>query len=254
MSRFANLEFEEKKSPENAPAQGEPTRDKYYYRDRGATAWLAADYENALSHYSRSLQEENTFYDGWFGQLRMLVELGEYPEAMVWADKALEMFPAHHELLSAKAVTAFRDAEPETAQALTDSAIEMANPTSYVWIVRAEIILPWKAKMAETCVQNALNVAGNDTAVVQLQAGRVLAGGKDYRAALPLLSAAAGDLPDSALAWYELGLCQSALGFDQAKDTLSQCLTLRPAWVEAKEALNRAGQGGGFLSWFRRKR
>ena len=39
--------------------------------------------------------------------MRMLIELGEFREAKLWADKALERFPHEPELLAAKAVYGF---------------------------------------------------------------------------------------------------------------------------------------------------
>jgi Flp pilus assembly protein TadD len=44
----------------------------------------------------------------WTGQVRMLIELKEFHEAKLWADKALEKFPNEPELLAAKAVALAR--------------------------------------------------------------------------------------------------------------------------------------------------
>ena len=41
----------------------------------------------------------------------MRIELGEYREAGVWADKALELSPEHPELLALKALACVRDAK-----------------------------------------------------------------------------------------------------------------------------------------------
>ena len=42
----------------------------------------------------------------------MLIELAEYREAKIWADKALERFPHEPELLAAKAVALGRERRP----------------------------------------------------------------------------------------------------------------------------------------------
>ena len=49
----------------------------------------------------------------------MLVELGEYQEAKLWADKAIEKFPGDPELLAAKAVALARSGDLQGALALT---------------------------------------------------------------------------------------------------------------------------------------
>jgi tetratricopeptide (TPR) repeat protein len=82
---------------------------------------------------------------------------------------------------------------------------------------------------------------------VELEAGRTLLRAGHCATALGYLRKAAGLLPGSALAWLELGRCQAALGFPETAMTLSQCLTLRPNWPPAREALNRF-QNRGLLS------
>ena len=40
---------------------------------------------------------------GWVGQVQMLVQLQEYPEADLWSRKGLELFPNNGELLAGRA-------------------------------------------------------------------------------------------------------------------------------------------------------
>lgn len=247
MGRFSNLEFGGKDKPGQPAAPGEAIRDERFFADRARTAWLAGDFEEALLNFSRALEQNSACYDGWFGQVRMLIELGEYREAKTWADKALELFPEHPELLAAKAVACVRDAEFKKGRDYSDNAMGQRGVTAYVWLSRAEVLLARRGKMAETCLGNAVAAAGSDAPLIRLEAGRILLARRHYPAALEYLQKAAGDLPTSALVWYELGRCQGYLGLPEASAVLEQCLKLRPGWAAA-EAAARAVKKRGFLS------
>jgi len=96
MSRFKQLEFDgssEKRPSSEGDAGGLSPRDEKYLHDQAVTCWLGGDFELALRNYSRSLEVRSGFFEGWAGQIRMLIELGEYAEARKWADKAMELFP-----------------------------------------------------------------------------------------------------------------------------------------------------------------
>jgi len=252
MSRFSNLEFDKNSKIEKSSSLGEPIRDKHYFYNRAVSAWLSAKFEDALQNYSRSLEDDSTYYEGWFGQIKMLIELSEYPEAIIWSDKALEMFPQHHEILAAKSVATLREGNMQKAQELSDKAISKEKTTYYVLLARSELLLAQKSRAAETCIHHALNISGNNLPIVYLEAGRILLRNGEYGSAISLLSDAVKQLPESALAWYELGCCQTALGFSEAKQTLSHCLRLSPNWAEAKAAL-RDSEKRSIFSWFRRK-
>ena len=257
MSRFSHLEFGDKRRSQKTDGLGEPVRDQDFFAERAMTYWLAGDFEQALQNYSRALEKNSAFYPGWFGQVRMLIELREYPEARLWADKALELFPDHPELLAAKAVAFARDADVNKAQAFSDAAMTKKAVSSYVWLARAEVLLIRRRPAAENCLQNALSLAGEGSAVVRLNAGRVLLRHGHYSSATEYLRAAAQDLPRSALAWYELGRCQVRLGFPEADVSLKQSLLLHPGWAEADGALRRfrkRGLLGRLWSRLRRRR
>jgi tetratricopeptide (TPR) repeat protein len=242
MSRFQQLEFDEssdKPGGTGAKRSGGGVRDEKYFHDLAATFWLGGDFELALRNYSRSLEIRSTFLEGWAGQVRMLTELGEYAEARRWADKAMELFPEHPDLLAGKAVAAARDARWEDAMAYSDLAIGKQNAGARVWISRAEVLMLRSKVVAETCISNAMGVAGGLKPVVHLESGRLLSRTGNHYAALEHLNLAVRLLPKSALAWFELGKCQSALGREEAKVTLEQCLKLRPHWAEAKALLGR---------------
>jgi tetratricopeptide (TPR) repeat protein len=253
MTRFGRLEFDDRKMPkiprqsDGPDVMGEPIRDEHYFFSQALFYWFAGDFELALRNYSRSVECSATFLGGWLGQIQMLTELGEYPESLLWADKALKLFPDHAELLAAKAVAAAYDARMEQAFAYSDRSLERDNVTSYVWLARAQVLLKKKSTIAKTCIGNAVSMAGPNIAYVRLHAGRSLSRAGDYWAALEHLQEAVRLAPKSALAWFELGICQSRLGRSEAKATLEQCLNIHPDWKEAKAELRKC-RGRGFLS------
>jgi hypothetical protein len=255
MSRFANLEFELPALPiAGAPPTEElPERDEHYFHALGVSAWLAGDFEEALLNFSRSLGERSAFYEGWFGQLRMLLELAEHREARLWSDQALKLFSGHHELLSIAALAALRDGQVKRARELADQALERPDPTWYVWLARAEVLQPHRGGILEACLRNAAAAAGPDVHVERLEAGRLLMRCGQPAAALEWLAPAAAAMPVSALALYELGRCQAALSLPDAAVTLRHCLVLRPAWREANTALRQAAERRLRFSWFSRR-
>jgi tetratricopeptide (TPR) repeat protein len=257
MTRFGQLEFDDQRKPaqkeivENSttqPASGEPLRDSHYFQKQATMLWLNGDYELALRNFSRAVEHDATFFEGWYGQVQMLIELEEYPEAVMWADKALKLFPDNAELLALKGVAMAYDAKIDDAFAYSDKALEKENAGARVWLGRAKVLMLKRSKIALNCISNAVSVAGPGLATVQLQSGRILLEGGMLHEAIEHLEAAVKLLPKSAMAWFELGSCQSLLGRAEAEVTLKQCLQLRPGWREAQDELNNFPRRRGFFS------
>lgn len=251
MDRFSQLEFGEV-GPEQKRLQGESIRDADYFHQEAVRYWLAGDFELALRNYSRVLEKNSTFFDAWAGQVLMLLELEEYREAVIWADKALELFPEHPELLALKAVACLRDAKADKAIAYSDNSISKDNVTPRVWLARAEVLLNRKSRVAENCISKAISTAGSNAPVIRLEAARLLKKKGDYSAAIGYLNEVVKEFPASALAWYELGCCQAKLGLSEAKVTLKQSLKLRPGWDTAKTTLKKYCRRGFFSRLFGR--
>ena len=251
MRRFSHLEFGDKRErgPERGPG-GEEIRDEEYFHKQAVRYQLAGDFEVALRNYSRSLEQNSGFYPGWLGQVLMLIELGEYKEAAMWADKALELFPEHPELLAVKAVACARDGLMEKAVGYSDNSITKDNVTWIVWLARAEVMLGRRSNIAQNCISKAVASAGEDGPMVRLRAGRLLNQKGDYASALQYLRAATDELPRSALAWYELGICQARLGRPEAQTSFEQALKMNPNWPEAREALRKFEHRGFFSRLF----
>jgi tetratricopeptide (TPR) repeat protein len=254
MRRFSRLEFGDKGDEGTGrPAPGgEEIRDADYFHGQALRYRLAGDFEMALRNYSRSLEQDHTFYPGWLGQVMMLIELEELKEADVWADKALEMFPDHPELLAAKAVASARDGRGDKAIAYSDNSITKENVTSSVWLARAEVLLNRKSNIAANCISKALNAAGEDKAMIQLEAARLLNRSGDCAGALQFLREVVDELPKSALAWYELGFAQARLGRPEAQMSFEQAIKFHPNWRLAEESLENFNHRGFFSRFFGR--
>ncbi len=248
MDRFTRLEFGDSK-PKKRPG-GEPVRDAEYLYKKAYQYWFAADFELALRNFSRVIEEDSSFFNAWSGQIVALIELGEYPEAILWADKALEFFPEHSELFALKAVSYSRDAKYEKAIAFSDNAVSKENVTPRVWLSRAEVLLHRKSAVAENCISKAMKNCAQQDPVIKLEAARLLRRKRKYSKAIQFLNDVVQKVPKSALAWYELGCCQSKMGLPQAKVSLEQCCLLRPDWIEAKKEFKRAGKRGIFRRLF----
>ncbi len=245
MDRFSRLEFGDEASRKEARF-GEPIRDADYFHREAVKYWLGGDYELALRSYARLLECDQTRFEGWAGQVQMLIELGEYREANLWADKALGFFPEHPELLALKAIACARDARMEQAVAYSDNSVAKDNPTPRVWLARAEVFLDRNEPISESCLHKAIGGAGELAGVVKLEAGQLLQRRRNFALAAQYLKEVVQILPKSALAWYELGRCQAALGLPEAAQSFEQSIRLRPRWEQAQAELNRVQNKGFF--------
>lgn len=252
MNRFSSLEFEDSGDKDSRKRSGEPIRNVEFFLRRAEQSFLNGDFEVTLRNYSRALEQNSSLLAAWAGQIRMLIELGEYPEALVWGDKALELFPDHPEITALQATACVRDAQFEKALKLSDFSVSRENAGSRVWLARGEVMMKRKSRVAETCVSKAISLAGTSVDLVRLEAGRILLRYGSYNTALENLSQAVRAFPKSALAWYEYGRCQRRMGFPEARVSFEQSLQIRPEWDAAQRGLERSS-GSRLLPRFVRR-
>src|SRR5580693_10548602 len=136
MSRFVNLEFGGESNNEFQPGTKAPVKDEAFYLAEARAAFENGKFEPGLRSYCKVLEFNPKNAAAWTGQVRMLIELGEYREAKLWADKALERFPNEAELLAAKAVALGRSGDLQGGLSFSDAAIEERGDTPYVWLAR----------------------------------------------------------------------------------------------------------------------
>ena len=250
MSRFSNLEF--RGNAEEQPASTPLVWDEAFYQLESQAAYESGNFEQALRSYAKLLALDPQNTAAWAGQVKMLIELAEFHEAKLWADKALEQFPHDPELLAAKAVALARLGDIDNALAFSDAAVEERGDTPYVWLARGDVLLAAKRKQADSCIERALARAGNW--FVHWLASRIYFYYRKFSLALKAVQQALSQDASRSVLWLQLGRCQVALGFDAvAADSFDQAVQLDPQCRDAVAAAkrSRAGRVRRFFRWWR---
>jgi tetratricopeptide (TPR) repeat protein len=242
MSRFSSLEF----SGEEDKSSGGKTivKDERFYLLEAKTAFEQARFEEGLRSYSKVLEYNPDNVTAWAGQVRMLIEMGEFPEAKLWADKALEKFPREPELLAAKAVALGRLGDHKGALAFSDAAIEERGETPYIWLARADVLMARREERAEFCFQKAQSMAANDWFTHWL-AARIYFYYRKFALALRAAQEALNLNAGQSAVWLQMGLCQMELGLaGLAENSLSQAKQLNPFCQQTEAAIQTLSQEG----------
>jgi tetratricopeptide (TPR) repeat protein len=241
MSRFGNLEFDESaQSGHTVPT----VTDETLWLAEADDALRRGDFEQALRRFSRVAELNPNQPVAWTGQIRMLIELGEFKEASVWADKALERFPRDSDLLAAKAVTLARLGDGKAALAFSDAAIAEQGESPYVWLARGDVLLARGEKRAEYCFARALTRAAQDWVWPWL-ASRIHLFYQKLSLALKLVRQALTLDTAQPVIWLQMGRCQLALAMTAAaEESFAQARQLdphTPAWRETEDRLGPPG-------------
>jgi len=237
MPRFDKLEFEGSAAsgadPEPPPIVQRQDIDWIRRADQDRRRGF---YENALKYYSRALEIDKSRVSGWLGQVQMLVLLQELPEAELWARKALELFPAHGDLLAGRAQALCRMGDRRRAHEACDGAMKQSGLSAYRWIVRGELMLASRQATDQHCFDKAWQLDRDwlvplEIALVGLHYG-------NPSRALPRARQACESAPDQPLPWLVLARCQTAMGLAApARESLQHCLDLCPGHAEARQQL-----------------
>lgn len=244
MSRFNSLEFGQNSEE---PSEFQPRlKDEHFYMTEAKAAFESANFEQALRSFAKVLEFNPKNAAAWTGQVRMLIELGEFHEAKLWADKALENFPNEAELLAAKAVALGRLGDVKAALAFSDASIEERGDTPYIWLARGDVLLARAEKRAEYCFQKAVAFAPKDWFVRWLSS-RIQFFYKKFSIALKFAQEALNLNSGIATVWLQAGNCQLALGLIiLAENSFTQARQLDPYCSEAEMALNKISGIGLF--------
>lgn len=225
MSRFGNLEFNEES---HQAAERPLVKDGAFYLDQAQRFLQRGKFEQALRSYAKVLEFDPKSADAWLGQIRMLVELSEFSEAKLWADRALEIYPDNGELLAAKAVALARSGDLEGAISLSDASVETSGNTPYIWLARGDVLLARKERRAEYCFDKALALGGANW-IWRWLIARAQSFYNRFARALALIKEAVAISPEQAVLWLEMGRCQLALGMaGQARQSFEQARELDP--------------------------
>ena len=252
MARFDRLELHD-------PTPEDDDRGLRKDDERDEQHWLAlADrerrqghFENALRMYSRALEENKAVIAAWVGQVRMLVQLGEFPEAELWSRKALEVFKNHPDLLAGRAQAFCRLGNKQMAMGACDLALHQPGESAFRWMVRGELMVANKESLDRHCFDKA--VAADPDWLVPAEIGLILLYYKQPAKALPRFRGAIAAEPESAFLWRQRGDCEAALGLtDEAIQSLKRCLEIAPHQPDVGGKLRSLAEGRGLFGKLKR--
>lgn len=244
MGRFTSLELEEAQIPEPAAVEeqhyGEETQNAGSFLVQAVEAFQLCNYEKALQLFSRVLSFDNQNAAAWMGQVRCLINVNEFKEAALWADKAMELVGETANLLAAKACALCRMGDFSRAYGLSDVSLEQKGASSFVWLCRGEILLQQKRKNFDFCFEKVLSLQ-SDSWEMMVEIARVYMFYNKNAVALQHLEKALESQPSKSLIWYELGNCYINLGMkDKALNAFNHSIQLEPRMEMAKRKLQDA--------------
>lgn len=245
--RFDKLELDPAPDdPAGPPAKLRDDKDHDYWFRAAVDQRRSGSYETALRFYSRALELEKTLVPAWVGQVQMLVQLHEYPQAALWSRKALELFPNQPELLAGQAQAECRQGNLKPALALSDGALRQRGESAYRWQVRGELMVAGRERNDRHCFDKA-QIADPDW-LVPLETALIYQHYQNFSLAAQRAQQAVEKGPDAPYPWFVLGSCQAKLGLDApAGRSFQRCLELRPNDVEASARLQELQRSG--LPW-----
>jgi tetratricopeptide (TPR) repeat protein len=254
--RFSRLELggQARQAHTEDTTAGTPIRSAEHHVRLATDAYQHGRFESALQLYTRALHDNRGFIAAWVGQVQMLVELAEYPEARLWADKALELYKNNGDLLAAKARACLRAGEPGGAIACSDASLTSPGSSPLRWQARGEVLLPRNPDRARDCFDKSLSEPQADwfdrvvVARVYLFHRRPAPGMEFARMAVDLR-------PSHPYVWLTLGRAQEALGWlDKAESSYERALELPGDHREPRRALEQLhsySTGGRMGRWLK---
>jgi tetratricopeptide (TPR) repeat protein len=224
--------------------QQDELRDEKYWLTQADQNRRAGQYEDALRHYSRAVELNRSLVSAWVGQVQMLIMLGEYPEAELWARKALELFKSHAELQAARGQALCRKGDIKNAQVAVDQAISQPGLTAYPWLARGDVMLAQKDPVEEYCFDKAVQL--DPDWLVLIEIALIYQFYRRHAKALTRCRQAVEKAPDQPFCWYQQGQCEAAMGLKSAaRRSLKQCLDLQPKHPTARARLEELEGGVG---------
>lgn len=237
---------------ESVERSEESLKGEGHYFAEAEAHFRRGDFEGALRAFAKVLEHNSARTAAWSGQVRMLIELGEFPEAKLWADKALERYPKDPELLAAKAVALARMGDLKAALAYSDAAFEERGDTSYVWMARGDVMLARGERRAEFCFERARVVSQQDW-LVEWLISRAHYYYAQFAQALAAVQRVLAREAGFAMGWMQAGLCQQELGMTAvALGSYQRAIELDPRLDQAR-ALHRTLEEVGWWNTVRGK-
>ncbi|MCW3059079.1 MAG: Tetratricopeptide repeat protein [Capsulimonas sp.] len=247
MGRFSKLDFQGQ--PPAAVATSEdpwPNMDAHACLKLGEQQYQTGHYEPALTAYSRALRFDKGVSEAWIGQVRSLICLEEFSEAVTWSDRALEKFFGSPDLLACKGMALVRSGRPARGMECLDEAIELRSPSCWVWHARGDGLLRTGqgAANAKRCFLKAQEIDPQEWRL-EMRIGISYNEVRKFAEARPYLLAAARSAPGIPLLMLYLGTMHEGLGeISLARGFYERALAARRGYREAQTALDRVSATG----------
>jgi tetratricopeptide (TPR) repeat protein len=237
MARFDKLEFDDVQGHGEMPGEiTDPNRADIDWMQQADQHRRYGLHENALKFYSRALESDRMVVGGWLGQVQMLVQLAEYPEAELWSRKALELFPGHGDLMAARGQALCRQGSMKLAHEMCDGALRQHGQSAYRWMFRGELMLAARQTTDRHCFDKAQQLEADwlvPTEIAMIYLFYRHPGRAHMRARRACEMASEHWYP-----WLVQARCQRALGLEhQCRRSLETCLELHPGHEEARQML-----------------
>jgi len=254
MGRFTKLEIP---GQDRLDESEEAPRDRDYV-ELGDRCLREGSYEAALRYYSRALAQDNRIEEAWLGQILCLINLGEYKEAVSWADRAAGLFPRSADLLAAKAVAWGRSGNLDKALGFSDSSMKLNEASAFVWWARGDVMIPNNPRTARWCFDKAMEL-GRDDWRLMFWIGKTYLSIDMPAEAKRFLQRAEQLDGDNPVVWHTLGLTYKALGMNkEASRAFQHVLSVNPGREEARRELEILDHklptvklGRGLWNWIR---
>lgn len=249
MSRFQNLELADVNLQETVATSKDSSAERFL--QEACKAELEGTFEPALRAYSAALRKEKTLAEAWCGQVRSLIMLEEYPEAMTWGQKAAAVLPASPLTRSCHAYALARSGLAEEGLEKSDEAfeLELGEPDAYLWLERAACLMGLQRQTSALACLSKVGELKNSPDWQQRQAQEFLHFGQP-EAALEILNSVVAARPNRAYGWLLLAQGYREIGdADRHGRALSRASELRPFW-DAVQKEKRMGMP--FPLWLRR--
>jgi len=253
LGRFDKLEFDGGTGPP-VPAGKEVAGPDIAFL-QAEREYREGNFDNALRFYSRALEADKLMVEAWRRQVDMLLELGEFNEAAIWADKAMELFPEDPDLLAVKAISLCRKGDAGNAMKIADKAIHLPGSSPLPWVARGELLLVRREGHFEYCFSKAVCLAPGGWLTLA-RIARVYEFYGLYSKALEYFNRAMAAEPGVPFILMQIAVCQKELGLNaNAVKTLDQVIRINPRNVEARKlqaAIAGSRPNLGFKGFFRR--
>ncbi len=177
-------------------------------------------YAEGLDSYARVLHLDCEQITAWSGQIRILVDVGQYDAAIYWAEKGLDRFPDSTLLRCTRAFALAYGSKIEEAKRTINVPLEEYDP-SLAWLFRGEVFLKIKINLIQKlftpykgigrmgaffCFFKALSPAQHDAFLNQrIGLAYMIAG--DAERAYEHLSCSLNAVPNNPLTLYGLAEC-----------------------------------------------